>query len=123
MPTYEYACRECDRHFDVVQSFSDDALTDCPNCSGALRKVFSAAGIIFKGSGYYVNDSRAQAGAGKTASKTTDAPSSDGNGTSDSGAPSDKSASPAETSTKKSDSGSDSSTSKGASSSEVKKSA
>lgn len=58
MPTYEYACRECGAHLEVVQSFRDDALTTCPTCSGPLRKVFAAAGIIFKGSGYYVNDSR-----------------------------------------------------------------
>lgn len=58
MPTYEYACRECGSHLEVVQSFRDDSLTTCPSCSGPLRKVFGAAGIIFKGSGYYVNDSR-----------------------------------------------------------------
>lgn len=61
MPTYEYACRECGAHLEVVQSFRDDALTTCPTCSGPLRKVFAAAGIIFKGSGYYVNDSRKSA--------------------------------------------------------------
>lgn len=61
MPTYEYACRDCDHNFEVVQSFSDDPMTVCPSCGGELRKVFSPAGIIFKGSGYYVNDSRAPA--------------------------------------------------------------
>ena len=58
MPTYEYACRDCGRHVEVVQSFRDDPLTTCVTCGGRLRKVYGAAGIIFKGSGYYVNDSR-----------------------------------------------------------------
>ncbi len=58
MPTYEYACRGCGEHLEVVQSFRDDPLTTCGLCGGQLRKVFSAAGIVFKGSGYYVTDSR-----------------------------------------------------------------
>lgn len=58
MPTYEYACRDCGEHVEVVQSFRDDPLTICGLCSGRLRKVFSAAGIVFKGSGYYVTDTR-----------------------------------------------------------------
>jgi putative FmdB family regulatory protein len=58
MPTYEYVCRDCSRHLEVVQSFRDAPLTTCGTCGGPLRKVFSAAGIIFKGSGYYVTDSR-----------------------------------------------------------------
>jgi putative FmdB family regulatory protein len=70
MPTYEYACRECGEHVEVVQSFRDDPLTECGLCGGPLRKVFSAAGIIFKGSGYYVTDSRAKpAEAAKTETK------------------------------------------------------
>lgn len=56
MPTYEYACRECGEHLEVVQSFKDDPLTECPACDGELRKVFSAAGIIFKGSGWHIKD-------------------------------------------------------------------
>lgn len=56
MPTYEYACKDCGQHIDVVQSFHDDALTTCPSCQGNLRKVFSAAGIIFKGSGWHIKD-------------------------------------------------------------------
>lgn len=59
MPTYQYACTECGHEFDAVQSFSDDALTQCPECGGRLRKVFSAVGVVFKGSGFYRNDSRA----------------------------------------------------------------
>ena len=58
MPTYQYACTECGHGFDAVQSFSDDALTVCPECNGRLRKVFSAAGVVFKGSGFYRTDSR-----------------------------------------------------------------
>lgn len=64
MPTYEYACRDCGQHLEVVQSFRDDPLTTCPSCTGQLRKVYGAAGIIFKGSGYYVNDSRKSAAKG-----------------------------------------------------------
>jgi putative FmdB family regulatory protein len=58
MPTYEYACRNCGSHLEVVQSFSDDPLTECPHCSGSLRKVFGSIGITFKGSGFYKTDSR-----------------------------------------------------------------
>lgn len=61
MPTYAYACTECEHKFDAVQSFTDDALTTCPQCSGRLRKLFAAVGIVFKGSGFYRNDSRAAA--------------------------------------------------------------
>lgn len=58
MPTYEYACRSCGAGLEVVQSFTDDALTTCGECGGALRKVFGAVGISFKGSGFYKTDSR-----------------------------------------------------------------
>ncbi|UGT38995.1 FmdB family transcriptional regulator [Nocardia yamanashiensis] len=58
MPTYSYACTECDNKFDIVQSFSDDAVTTCPACSGKLRKLFNSVGIVFKGSGFYRTDSR-----------------------------------------------------------------
>ncbi|MDT0329019.1 FmdB family zinc ribbon protein [Nocardiopsis lambiniae] len=57
MPTYQYACTECGAQMEVVQSFSDDALTVCPECEGRLRKVYSAVGIVFKGSGFYRTDS------------------------------------------------------------------
>ena len=62
MPTYQYACTDCDHRFDAVQSFSDPSLTVCPECGGKLRKVFSSVGIVFKGSGFYRTDSRASAG-------------------------------------------------------------
>ncbi|MGW4243413.1 FmdB family zinc ribbon protein [Nocardia sp. NPDC004722] len=58
MPTYSYACTECDNKFDIVQSFSDDALTTCDRCNGKLRKLFNSVGIVFKGSGFYRTDSR-----------------------------------------------------------------
>ena len=58
MPTYEYACRNCGEHLEVVQAFTDDALTTCPNCGGPLRKVFGRVGISFKGDGFYKTDSR-----------------------------------------------------------------
>jgi putative FmdB family regulatory protein len=59
VPTYQYACTECGHFFEAVQSFSDDSLTVCPECEGRLRKVFNAVGVVFKGSGFYRNDSRA----------------------------------------------------------------
>ncbi|MCA1692493.1 MAG: FmdB family transcriptional regulator [Actinobacteria bacterium] len=58
MPVYEYACKACGQHLEVVQSFKDEALTTCPSCGGALRKVFGSIGISFKGSGFYRTDSR-----------------------------------------------------------------
>ena len=58
MPTYQYACTECGHQLEAVQSFSDPALTECPDCQGKLRKVFNSVGIVFKGSGFYRNDSR-----------------------------------------------------------------
>jgi putative FmdB family regulatory protein len=59
VPTYQYACTACGERLQVVQKFTDDALTVCPACQGRLRKVFSAVGVVFKGSGFYRNDSRA----------------------------------------------------------------
>jgi putative FmdB family regulatory protein len=61
VPTYEYACAECGERLEAVQKFSDDPLTVCPACGGRLRKVFSPVGIVFKGSGFYRNDSRVSA--------------------------------------------------------------
>jgi putative FmdB family regulatory protein len=78
MPTYEYACRDCDQHVEVVQSFRDDPLTECPTCSGRLRKVYGATGIIFKGSGYYVTDSRKAAADAAKARSDKDKGASEG---------------------------------------------
>lgn len=87
MPTYQYACTECGEQLEAVQSFSDPALTECPNCSGKLRKVFNSVGIVFKGSGFYRNDSRAGNG---NAEKQTSSPA-----TSDSKSDSSSSTAPA----------------------------
>lgn len=70
MPTYQYACTECDHAFEQVQSFSDDALTECPECRGRLRKLFNAVGVVFKGSGFYRTDSRSSASSSDTSSST-----------------------------------------------------
>ena len=67
MPTYSYRCTECSTAFDIQQSFTDDSLTECPTCQGRLRKVFSAVGVTFNGSGFYRTDSRAS-GSGKSTS-------------------------------------------------------
>ena len=74
MPTYEYRCKECGHEFEAVQAFSDDSLTECPVCQGALRKVFGNVGITFKGSGFYKNDSRASS---KSTSSSSDSGGAD----------------------------------------------
>jgi putative FmdB family regulatory protein len=58
MPTYEYACTACTHRFEIVQKFTDAPITECPECTGAVRKVYFAAGVVFKGAGWYINDSR-----------------------------------------------------------------
>ena len=79
MPTYSYACTACEHRFDTVQAFSDSSLTDCPECTGRLRKLFSSVGIVFKGSGFYRTDSRTDparaSGEGKDESKSDSAKS------------------------------------------------
>ena len=93
MPTYQYACTACDERLEVVQKFSDDPLSVCPACEGRLRKVFSAVGVVFKGSGFYKTDSRASSGSsgkaaasgvgksdGEASSKTSTADSSSSGG-------------------------------------------
>jgi putative FmdB family regulatory protein len=71
MPTYEYRCKSCGEHLEVVQSFTDDPLTECPSCGGDLRKVFGSIGISFKGSGFYKTDSRAASSKTSAASSTS----------------------------------------------------
>ena len=68
MPTYDYRCKSCGHELEVVQSFTDDALTTCEQCGGDLRKVFGSVGISFKGSGFYKNDSRSSSGKGSSSS-------------------------------------------------------
>ena len=70
MPTYEYACTACEHTLEAVQSFTDAALTECPECGGALRKVFSAVGVVFKGSGFYKTDSRSKTSSSESPAKT-----------------------------------------------------
>ena len=79
VPTYEYMCTACGEQTEAVQKFTDDPLTECPNCGGTLRKLFSSVGIVFKGSGFYRNDSRerAKVGAGSSSSESSSS-SSDG---------------------------------------------
>ena len=74
MPTYEYACTACGHRLDAVQKFTDDPLTECPECGGALRKVYGAVGIVLKGSGFYKNDSRAAAGSNGSGKKSAESP-------------------------------------------------
>src|ERR671928_1705463 len=84
VPTYQYACKACDHRFEAVQSFTDAALTECPACSGNLRKVFSSVGIVFKGSGFYRTDSRSGGGGvvGESAKSESSSSSSSSSGSS-----------------------------------------
>ncbi|MFE3444305.1 FmdB family zinc ribbon protein [Nocardia sp. NPDC059180] len=81
MPTYSYACTQCDNRFDIVQSFTDEALSVCSECSGKLRKLFNSVGIVFKGSGFYRTDSR---GGASTASEPAKSDSGSSSTSSDS---------------------------------------
>ena len=95
MPTYQYACTDCAHFFEQFQSFDEDSLTECPQCEGRLRKVFNAVGVVFKGSGFYRTDSRADA----SRNGSTSSDSGSGDTSSDSGSKSDSSAkSPAKSS-------------------------
>jgi putative FmdB family regulatory protein len=73
VPTYQYACTDCDHAFEQVQSFTEDSLTTCPQCEGRLRKVFNAVGVVFKGSGFYRTDNRSD-------TKSSPAPTTSSNG-------------------------------------------
>ncbi len=87
MPTYEYVCTSCGHRLEAAQSFSDSALTTCPVCQGALRKVFGNVGIVLKGSGFYKNDSRSagRSNGSATAPKEPKEKESRDSGTKDSG--------------------------------------
>lgn len=85
MPTYQYRCKECGHDFEIVQAFSDDALTKCPECKkAALKKVYGNVGISFKGSGFYKNDARSSSGGSRSSSSDSDS-SKKSETTSDSG--------------------------------------
>ncbi|HXB88795.1 FmdB family zinc ribbon protein [Mycobacterium sp.] len=103
MPTYSYACTECGNRFDVVQAFTDDALTTCEQCSGRLRKLFNSVGVVFKGSGFYRTDSREAAKSSTNGSaKTSSSSGTDGSSSSEKSGSSEKPS----TSSEKSDSAS-----------------
>ncbi|POX57023.1 FmdB family transcriptional regulator [Streptomyces sp. Ru71] len=98
MPTYQYQCTECGEGLEAVQKFTDDALTECPSCKGRLKKVFSAVGIVFKGSGFYRNDSRGSSSSSspassKSSSSTSSTSSSSSSSSSDAGSSSSSSSS------------------------------
>jgi putative FmdB family regulatory protein len=100
MPTYQYACTECGHAFEQFQSFSEDALTVCPECDGKLRKLFNAVGVVFKGSGFYRTDSRSSTSAATPASTTS---STSGSSDSSSGSSTSTSASTPSSSSSSSD--------------------
>jgi putative FmdB family regulatory protein len=83
VPTYQYACTACGHQLEAVQSFSDEPLTECPACEGKLRKLYSAVGIVFKGSGFYRTDSRSNAkpASSSTTGSSSSSPSTGGEGT------------------------------------------
>jgi putative FmdB family regulatory protein len=93
VPTYSYACTDCDDRFDTVQAFSDDALTTCNKCSGRLRKLFNSVGVVFKGSGFYRTDSR-EGGKSSSSTSSSESSSSSGTGTEKSSGSADKSSTP-----------------------------
>ncbi|WP_262848457.1 FmdB family zinc ribbon protein [Mumia quercus] len=98
MPTYQYQCNDCGQPLEVQQSFSDDALTVCPSCDGRLRKVFNAVGVVFKGSGFYRNDSRSSSSSsstGSSSSTTSSASETSSTKSSDSGSSSSSTPAPA----------------------------
>lgn len=107
MPTYQYACKNCDHRFEAVQSFTDAALTECPECGGPLRKLYGSVGVVFKGSGFYRNDSRESA---KPASSSSSSGSSESSSSSDSSKSSGSSSSSGDSSSSKSSSSSTSKT-------------
>ncbi|MGW3230222.1 FmdB family zinc ribbon protein [Kitasatospora sp. NPDC001095] len=99
MPTYQYQCTECGSGLEAVQKFTDEALTTCPDCQGRLRKVFSAVGVVFKGSGFYRTDSRSSSsssvGAGSSSTSSTSSSTSTTSASSSSSSGSSTSSSPA----------------------------
>jgi putative FmdB family regulatory protein len=105
VPTYQYACTECGHSFDVVQSFSEDSLSVCPECGGRLRKVYNAVGVVFKGSGFYRTDSREKKPSGASSSdgpakSTSGEPASTGSGSTSSSDGASTKSTPASTSKK-----------------------
>ena len=87
MPTYSYRCTECSTAFDIQQAFTDDALTECPECRGKLRKLFSAVGVTFNGSGFYRTDSRSSSGSSSGSESSSSSSSSPSTSSASSAAP------------------------------------
>ena len=85
MPTYEYRCKDCGEHLEVVQSFRDDPLTECPRCTGTLKKVFQPIGIAFKGTGFYKTDSRSSSSRSSSSANGGSGTSSGSSGSGSSG--------------------------------------
>jgi putative FmdB family regulatory protein len=102
VPTYEYHCEHCEQTFDVFQSFQDDALTACPTCGNPVRKVYGNVGVVFKGSGFYKNDSRP-----KEAAKSTSENGASSKESTDSGSTATATKTPAADGAKKDSGGSD----------------
>ncbi len=112
MPTYEYRCKDCGHTFDAYQSFTDDALTECPECGGPVKKLFGNVGISFKGSGFYKNDSRSSGSSpSSSSSSSSNGGSKDSSSSSSSDSSSSSSSSDGSSSSKKETSSSSSSSS------------
>jgi len=91
VPTYQYACTACDHRFEEVQKFTDPSLTECPECSGRLRKLYGSVGVVFKGSGFYRTDSRAKSSTAENGSGDKGSGAGDKGGTESKSSSSDKS--------------------------------
>lgn len=120
MPTYQYRCTACSNELEIVQKFTDSPMTTCPECSGSLRKVFNAVGVVFKGSGFYRTDSRSD---GKSGGSGTKSESSSSTTSGESKSDAKKSDASSSTTSSSSDSGSAKSSSTSSSSSSSKVSA
>lgn len=94
MPTYQYRCKDCSSELEVVQKFTDAALTECPRCRGDLRKVYNAVGVVFKGSGFYATDSRSKNTSTSAASTGSGDSGASGSSSSDSSASGSSSSTP-----------------------------
>ena len=104
MPTYQYRCTACSNELEVVQKFTDPSLTTCPECSGDLRKVFNAVGVVFKGSGFYRTDSRSDSKSGGAKSDSSATKEKKSDSSSDSGSKTESSSTKSDSGTTKSDS-------------------
>ena len=99
MPTYQYTCNDCGHFLEAVQSFSDDSLTVCPECGGTLRKVYNAVGVVFKGSGFYRNDSRGSSTSSESGSSSSTGKTDSSSSSGSAGSTSSASSTPSSTST------------------------